>query len=163
MVTIAVRVRPPPAEAGATISPTSASLRSTVPSNGARLRVLEIDAGELDLSVRRVELGSRHAHFRLGVLEVGVGIEPLGAQRLGPLEIALRLEKLGLDLRRARLRARELRFEVAALDARDHIADLDVRALGDPQELEPPRDLRRDRGLGARDRMSTRLNSSHVS
>ena len=39
MVTIAVRVRPPPAEDGATISPTSASLRSTVPSNGARTLV----------------------------------------------------------------------------------------------------------------------------
>ncbi len=39
MVTIAVRVSPPPAAAGATISPTSASLRSTVPSKGARMRV----------------------------------------------------------------------------------------------------------------------------
>ena len=39
MVTIAVRVRPPPADDGATISPTSASRRSTVPLNGARTRV----------------------------------------------------------------------------------------------------------------------------
>ena len=39
MVTIAVRVSPPPAEDGATISPTSASFLKTVPVNGARTRV----------------------------------------------------------------------------------------------------------------------------
>ena len=39
MVTTAPRVRPPPTE-GATTSPTSASLRSTVPVNGARTSVL---------------------------------------------------------------------------------------------------------------------------
>ena len=39
MVTTAPRVRPPPVATGATTSPTSASFRSTVPSNGARMEV----------------------------------------------------------------------------------------------------------------------------
>ena len=41
IVTTAPRVRPPPTE-GATTSPTSASLRSTVPVNGARMMVFSL-------------------------------------------------------------------------------------------------------------------------
>src|SRR2546423_4280696 len=36
-VAIPVRVKPPPAEIGETISPTCASLETTMPSNGARI------------------------------------------------------------------------------------------------------------------------------
>src|SRR5919106_251540 len=41
MVTTAPRVRPPPTD-GATTSPTSASLRRTVPVNGARMTVFSL-------------------------------------------------------------------------------------------------------------------------
>src|ERR1043166_6163310 len=83
MVTIAVRVRPPPAEEGATISPTSASFRSTVPENGARpgpparkrgapARFPEVRPREPRLGAGGVRLGHGHLELGLRVLEVGV-------------------------------------------------------------------------------------------
>ncbi len=98
MVTMAVRVSPPPADEGATISPTSASLRSTVPSNGARTRVFSrFAADELGLGARALQLRGEHVDPRLRGLEVGVGDQVLRPQRLRALQVAARLRELGVD------------------------------------------------------------------
>jgi hypothetical protein len=126
MVTIAVRVSPPPAEDGATISPTSASFRSTVPvERRAHARVLERRLGELACARPAFACATLTSTLGLRALEIGVGHEILRPQRLGALQVALAWTCCASSWATFAFAA-ERRLVVRALQPRDHLVRPDA-------------------------------------
>ena len=87
MVAIPVRVNPPPAEIGETISPTCASFETMMPSNGARMTQLSTACwasamrrfgadhlllGQIDFGLEAIHSGARGIELLLGLHSGGL-------------------------------------------------------------------------------------------
>ncbi|GIX17633.1 MAG: hypothetical protein KatS3mg119_1819 [Rhodothalassiaceae bacterium] len=160
MVQMPVRVKPPPADTGETISPGWAALLTTTPANGARMTCLStrsrasatcssatshLRAGGRELALQALDLG-------LGAGDVGFRRKALGVERPLAGEIAPRLAQLGLERVHAGARGRGLRLgqlerraRQGVVEMRHHLAFRDLLAFLDQNVDEPSRDLGGDR------------------
>ena len=107
MVLMPVRVKPPPADTGDTISPGWASLLSATPRNGARITVSSIAvccsatcrSATSDLLAQRGDAGDERVDLGLRLVHVGRGGQPLLRQPLAAAEHEPRLLQPDLRLR----------------------------------------------------------------
>ena len=165
IVQMPVRVKPPPADTGDTISPGCASLVTATPLNGARMIVLSRsvcciadlafrDAHHLarggDARRHRIDIGLRLIDFRLrhDTLLHQLRAAAERDARVGEPDLVFRdvaPRRLGL-----RLRERQRRPRIRIVQAREHLAFLDGHALLDVHLDDLAGDLRRDGGAPAR-------------
>ena len=141
MVQMPVRVKPPPADTGETISPGWAALLTTTPANGD----IDLRPGRLGLALQALDLG-------LGAGDVGFRRKALGVERPLAGEIAPRLPQLSLERVHAGARGRGLRLSQLerrarqrVVEMRHHLAFRDLLAFLDQNVDEPAGDLGGDR------------------
>ena len=172
IVPMPVRVNPPPADIGETISPSCAALTVTMPANGARTTVSSrlrsasasrasatstARAGDFELRPRRVVARLRGVErlraddgareLLLVALERGLRIRE---RDLGGNEIRSALLELGARLRDAGPRVR-------VVEARNDLVALDALAFLDADGHDLTRDLGGNRRLAARDDIAGRV------
>ncbi len=171
-----VRVKPPPAEIGETISPFWASLETTIPAErGADDAVLDVLAGQGDLGVRGLHLFFSGRHLGLQALGRGSGlVERLGAgvavggKARVPCELPLGVGEIDLERgdrggRRIPLGPGSLQpaLRVRIVEPGQELPLGDGHALVDEDVDDPGRDLGRDRGSAARRDVAAGVQERH--
>jgi hypothetical protein len=166
MVPMPVRVKPPPADSGDTISPGCAALAITTPANGARTTVLSTPiAGDGQAAARHLRVALRGGDLRAQGVALGHGLFELRARdqlladqraeprgiRLGLLQLRLGADDLalrgGLQLRRGEI---ALGIGIDRIQRGHHLAGLDPLAFFDQHLAHAAGDLRRHGGHPSR-------------